>query len=431
MDNSSKWQKIQEFVDKLTVCLSVNSKIDTIKLYKDDYLITKLLKYTYSPFRHYYLSSAAIINNNSVNPELGYTDLFELLDALSSRTIMGHDAIKYVKGYVSCIAEGHKYLFYRVLDKNLKARVGGSLINKAIPNCVPDFKVALANPYDNQKSKVSFLKQPWFVSQKLDGVRCLAIVDKYGQCQLYSRQGKIFNTLDAVKQNIESLGVSDVVFDGEVYLMDKNGYDDFQGIMKQITKKNHTIENPQYRIFDCLQPQEFYNQSSTRVLSSRLDSCPAINLSHVGLLPQFKINSDEDFQHFLELSVSNKWEGLILRKDEVYKGKRSNDMLKVKRFLDAEYIVHDVKTSTQRTIIGGLEVEQKMLSSVIIYHKGCEVRVGSGFSHKEKLEYGNSPSSLLGKVITVQFFEETFNQNGQYSLRFPTVKFIYDDLRLT
>ena len=34
--------------------------------------------------------------------------------------------------------------------------------------------------------------------------------------------------------------------------------------------------------------------------------------------------------------------------------------------------------------------------------------------------------SIIGKMITVQYFEETYNQNGGISLRFPTVKHIFE-----
>ena len=37
--------------------------------------------------------------------------------------------------------------------------------------------------------------------------------------------------------------------------------------------------------------------------------------------------------------------------------------------------------------------------------------------------------SIVGKTITVQYFEETTNDKGGISLRFPTVKHIYDDGR--
>ena len=37
--------------------------------------------------------------------------------------------------------------------------------------------------------------------------------------------------------------------------------------------------------------------------------------------------------------------------------------------------------------------------------------------------------SIVGKTITVQYFEETKNQEGGISLRFPTVKHIYETKR--
>ena len=36
---------------------------------------------------------------------------------------------------------------------------------------------------------------------------------------------------------------------------------------------------------------------------------------------------------------------------------------------------------------------------------------------------------ILNKVITVKYFEETQNQSGNYSLRFPTVKVIHGNKR--
>ena len=42
--------------------------------------------------------------------------------------------------------------------------------------------------------------ESWHASRKLDGVRCLAIVDfENGDCKLYSRMGKQLTTLDKVK----------------------------------------------------------------------------------------------------------------------------------------------------------------------------------------------------------------------------------------
>ena len=437
MNESKDLKRIQEFVDRLKSTNSTNDKIDIIKEYEEDYIIEKTLKYTYSPFKQFHLTSATVKKNKKLEPREGYNDLFYLLDALTKRTITGHDAIQYVKGYVQYMDEWQQDLVFCILDKNLKTRTGADLINKAIPKCIPTFKVALANSYDKQKGKVNFDTQTWFASHKLDGVRCLAIVDDNGTCNFFSRQGKTFDTLDVLKNEIESLNLRNIVFDGEVCIVDENGAEDFQGIMKEIKRKDHTIQNPKYKVFDYLMLEEFDNQESKRKLSDRLGNFNMIyntfgkELKCIDVLGQWEVESEDHFQELAELATKNNWEGLILRKDCEYKGKRSNDLLKVKKFFDEEYIVKGVENSIHRIIVDGLEVEEEMLSNVVIEHKGCDVGVGSGFNQEERRLYFNHPDRIIGKTITVQYFEETLNQDGCHSLRFPVVKHIYENGRVT
>ena len=423
------YDQVQEFVDRLKSTNSTNDKIAIIKEYKGVYKIEKLLKYTYSPFKQFHVTSANLKKNKDIKKD-GYqsASLFYLLDALSKRTITGHDAIGYVNSFVEA-HPGCEELIHCVIDKNLKTRTGADLINKAIPGCVPTFKVALANSYDKQKGKVNFNTQTWFASQKLDGVRCLAIVDEKGKCNFYSRQGKAFDTLNVLRDEIEGLELTNVVFDGEVCLMDESGVEDFQGIMKEIKRKDHTIQNPKYKVFDYLLLDEFDSQTSTRKLSERLSTCIKPKLQYLQMLEQWKVESEEHFQELAELATKNNWEGLILRKDSEYKGKRSNDLLKVKKFFDEEYVVKSVETAVHRIIVNGKEVEEEMLGSVIIEHKGCDVGVGSGFDQEERRKYFKNPELIIGKTITVQYFEETMNQDGCHSLRFPVVKHIYTNGR--
>ena len=435
MNESTDLKRIQDLVTRLKSTNSTNDKIDIIKEYDDDYTIKQVLKYTYSPFKQFHLTSATVKKNKKLEPREGYNDLFYLLDALTKRTITGHDAIQYVKGYVQYMEEWQQDLVLCILDKNLKTRTGADLINKAIPKCIPTFKVALANSYDKQKGKVNFDTQTWFASHKLDGVRCLAIVDDNGTCNFFSRQGKTFDTLDTLKNEIESLNLRNIVFDGEVCIVDENGAEDFQGIMKEIKRKDHTIKNPKYKVFDYLMLEEFDNQESKRKLSDRLGNFNMIyntfgkELKCIDVLGQWEVESEDHFQELAELATKNNWEGLILRKDCEYKGKRSNDLLKVKKFFDEEYVVKGVENSIHRIIVDGLEVEEEMLSNVVIEHKGCDVGVGSGFNQEERRLYFNNPERIIGKTITVQYFEETLNQDGCHSLRFPVVKHIYENGR--
>ena len=117
------------------------------------------------------------------------------------------------------------------------------------------------------------------------------------------------------------------------------------------------------------------------------------------------------------------------RADEPYKGKRSKDLLKYKSFFDDEYEVIDTEMGPFRYVKNGAECEETMLSCVTIKHKGYDVRVGSGFSIEQRQEFYKNPKKILGKIITVQFFSESENQDGGLSLRFPTFKFLHGSAR--
>jgi DNA ligase-1 len=148
----------------------------------------------------------------------------------------------------------------------------------------------------------------------------------------------------------------------------------------------------------------------------------------IGVLYQ-ELCDDQVFTEMMSKSKEGGWEGLMLRKDTTYKGKRSDEVLKVKQMHDAEYVVVDLENDVHRVIVDGAEVEELMLKNVIIEHKGNQVRVGSGFSHEQRRHYFENPNDILGKQITVQYFEESQSKSGEYSLRFPVIKAVYDTAR--
>ena len=119
----------------------------------------------------------------------------------------------------------------------------------------------------------------------------------------------------------------------------------------------------------------------------------------------------------------------MLRKNVKYEGKRTKNLLKVKKFFDEEYVVTGATNGDIRIVVEGKEKTINALSQVTIKHKGNIVGVGSGFSLDQRKEFGKDHSKILGKTITVQYFEETENQEGGISLRFPTVKHVYENGR--
>jgi len=393
----------------------------------------KILLYTYHPLWQYNVTSDNLKKKNSLRGK-HYKNFFDLLDALKSRQITGHDAIGAVHTFIDSQSnkDNIEELIYCIIDKDLKTRAGDKIINKAIPDHIPDFSVALADKYE---PKLVDWEDGWYVSRKIDGARCVAIIDNTGNSVFYSRTGKSFETLDIVADGIKALGISNVVFDGELCLVDDDGNEDFQGIMKQLKKKDHTIPNPSFKIFDMITHDEFYSKrgEKNRPYSIRLanlteimnkNECPCLTL-----LEQELIHNDEHFQEWVKEAADYGWEGVMLRADEPYKGKRSKDLLKVKKFFDDEYEVVDVEMGPFRYVKNGAECEENMLSCVMINHKGHTVRVGSGFTIEQRQEFYRNPNKILVQVITVQYFEETKNQDGGISLRFPTFKILHGQKR--
>jgi DNA ligase-1 len=149
----------------------------------------------------------------------------------------------------------------------------------------------------------------------------------------------------------------------------------------------------------------------------------------LSVLGQELIKDDEHFAEWTKRGHDYGWEGVMLRADEPYKGKRSKDLLKVKKFFDDEYEVIDTEMGPFRYVLNGKEHEETMLSCVMIKHKGYTVRVGSGFTIEQRQEFYQNPKKILGKIIQVQYFEETKNQDERLSLRFPTFKYLYGEAR--
>jgi DNA ligase-1 len=393
----------------------------------------KILLYTYHPLWQYNVTSDNLKKKNFLRGK-SYKNFFDLLNDLKNRVITGHDAIGAINSFIDAHSNKSNIeeLIHCIIDKDLKTRAGDKIINKAIPDHIPEFSVALADKYDPD---IVDWKDGWYVSRKIDGARCIAIVDDNGSTTFYSRTGKSFDTLDVVAGGIKALGISNVVLDGELCLVDEDGNEDFQGIMKQLKRKDHTIPNPSYKIFDMISHDEFYskkgnpsNTYSYRYKSlcyqMRNNECPCLSV-----LDQEFIADDDHFAEWTAKADKLGWEGVMLRSDAPYKGKRSKDLLKYKSFFDDEYEVVDTEMGPFRYILNGKEHEETMLSCVTINHKGYSVRVGSGFSIEQRQEFYKNPRKILGQIITVQYFTESKNQDGGLSLRFPTFKILHGSSR--
>lgn len=417
---------LRTFIEEMKSTSSTNAKKEIIKRYDSPFL-RRIFEYTYSPFKQYGVTSENLKKRQDLKFD-NYDDLFALLDDLNDRNITGHSAIQCVNGFIEK-NQAFADIIYDVIDRNIKTRATATLINSVLPGTVPGFEVALAEKFESNEKKIDFETQSWFASRKLDGVRCLAMIDTVGEIRFFSRQGKEFHTLSKLAADLKKLGLRSVALDGEVCVMKENELEDFQGILKEIGKKDHTVENPMYYVFDLITLDEFEKAHGDTPLTTRLMQLglyfQGMGLKFAAPLVQLEVESREHFEELVADATNLGYEGIMIRKDVGYEGKRSKNLLKVKKMHDAEYRVVGSENGMHRVIEAGREIEEEMLKAVFIEHKGNQVRVGSGFSLEQRRHYFKNPDEIMGKAIVVQFFEESKDLHGNYSLRFPVFKGIY------
>jgi ATP-dependent DNA ligase len=294
-------QKLSILQDELLQDNSTIFKKSVLKKYPE---CTDLLYWTYNRFKKFHVTPANLKKNKDlISTTIVASNIFDLLERLSSRTVTGHDAIGMVNGFC---ARNSKYadLIHKIINKDLECRIDEKIINSVYPDLIPSFEVGLANKYEAVKNKINW-SDGWYASHKLDGCRCLAVFDD-GEVTLYSRQGIEFETLDLLKKEVQSFfaGCKDgIVLDGEICLVDKDGKEDFQGVMKQIRKKDHQIQNPKYFIFDAIPVKDFWKQYSEDKLDERQQILKSFfkgkNSKMLELLSQKKIATDKDLEDFM------------------------------------------------------------------------------------------------------------------------------------
>jgi len=415
----------QNFIEDMNKTNSTLDKKEVLKKYPE---MKEMLEWVYNPFKQFYVTSDNIKKNITLTSQIEYKDIFKLLNDLSSRKETGHSAIGICNRFIYDNSD-YTDVIYNIIDKDLQCRIGVKVINEVYPNLIPEFEVSLCQKYNDVASKVDIFDGSWYVSHKLDGLRLITIIDDKGDIKFYSRQGKEFETLDVLKEDIKKLNLKSKVIDGEICIIGADGKEDFASIIKLARRKDFTILNPMYLVFDMIDYDDFFNKKGNTKLSYRLAELNNIienKSKHIKVLEQTKLQSKNQFDSMLSYMREQDWEGLILRRDVSYEGKRTNNMLKFKDMLDEEYEVLDVEFGPFRVIEDKKEITIETLSAVKIKHKGYDVSVGSGFTIEQRKMFYEDPSKIIGHKITVQYFEESKDKNGNLSLRFPVFKAIRD-----
>lgn len=189
----------------------------------------------YDTDRQYYIKKLDLSNNNKINKfgELTIDDNYNIfhegLNKLNNREITGNDASIYIADIINKYNNEDQIILLRILKRNLKIGLSYDSFLDIIGERKSKFEVALAENLNKVKN-VNPIDGTYFISRKLDGVRCICYVKKYidnneqkFDIKFISRQNKEFTTLsnliEPIKKFMKNIYLNEWIIDGEICMM--------------------------------------------------------------------------------------------------------------------------------------------------------------------------------------------------------------------
>ena len=221
-----------------------------------------------------------------------------------------------------------------------------------------------------------------------DGEVCTA--SRGGKDYNYSLQ-HIIKHPDVIKFFQEN---PEIILDGEIYVHGLS-LQTISGLVRLETNVYDECKKLQYWIYDIVDPKMKFSDRldvlEDVVTPAFEDSdAPIVMVEHVSCEGWLQIKSLHDKY------VAEGFEGVVIRNPDKPYGvnKRSNDMLKIKNYKEAEFIITGISE--------GLRDED--MCFVCETEDGIEFKAKPMGSRELKQEYRENIDSIIGKMATVKYF---------------------------
>ena len=401
--------EVKELFDKIANTSGKNDKIKIIKQNKDNELFVECLKFLLDSDIVTGLSKKKINKKVAVMGDRLET-IEEAMEYLKQHNSGKDSDIAMIKDFCDR-QEGCKLFCEGLFTKSLKIGIDVKGVNKAIPNLIPSFDIMLGSKGELDKLPKGMKKK----NEKYDGVRCFTQI-RDGKIIMKSRQNKVFEGLVEIVSAIADLGLDNVCLDGELLAIDSPYETVYKDTMKIVSTKDEEKHGVKYMLFDIIPLSEFDNKEGKMKYSDRrawLDTIKENEFINVAPI-LYKGTDIDEVLKVLDECRGNGAEGCMINTDKPYEFKRSKVLQKLK-----------VMSTCDLRVIGFEEGDGKLkgtLGKIICNYKGFDLGVGSGFSEAMRDEIWNNQDKYLGKISEIQYFEQTNNDEGGLSLRFPVFK---------
>ena len=419
--------KFKLFVAEIQASNSKKYKQTVLQKFKDDEDIKRYLKIAFDPYQVYGIASKKLHKDLGYNGEREDLNVFELFDYLAEHNTGSTAEIvecQLALEYAAKYDLEASYILEKLICKDLSLGIEAKSINSVFPSLIPTFDVQLAQKYFERPER---LEGKYFaITTKIDGGRIIAIKDE-GKVQFYTRAGQKYEGLVDLEQEMLDNFPDGTVLDGEITILNNKSIpskEAYKQAMK-ITRADGEKHGLKMICFDAMYIDEWKTQTCThdyierRMLLEGLFKYSPKAGPHIyfEVLPELYRGSDTaKVLELLDEAIENKEEGVMINIcDAPYEFGRTWNLMKVKKMntLDLEVIGYEEGSGRLAGTLGALLVR---------YKNGNTVKVGSGFTDELRALIWLEPLDMIGKIIEVQYFEETTNADGGISLRFPVFK---------
>ena len=421
-------EKFNAFINDITASNSRKYKQEILSNYAEDEDIKYILHFVYNPYITTGISTKKlerVVGVDEVKISFIPTSTKDILEYLKSHNTGRDEDIQTINCFKSIVDPKYLDLLDKIICKNIQLGIDSITINKIIPNLIPTFNVMLANNYFEHTSAVE--GKFFAITTKIDGGRIIAIKEN-NVVTFYTRSGQKYEGLVDLEKEMQELMPNNIALDGEITLLNPGNLsskEQYKETMK-ITRKLGEKHGVKMKVFDMMQAKEFKAQiCETPYMTRRVALTAAIfkdkKFTYFERLPVLYQGNDIDkISSILNDQIQKGEEGIMINiLDAPYEFKRTNNLLKVKKMQDIDLEVIGFEE--------GINKNKGKLGAILANYKGKVLKVGSGFSDQLREEIWNNQDNYLGLTMTVQYFEETHNADGEVSLRFPVfIDFRFD-----
>lgn len=282
----------------------------------------------------------------------------------------------------------------------------------------------LAMEWSKKKTKID-LENGAYIQPKIDGVRCLARINK-GKVLLTSRTGKLFPHFDHIKRALIFMLAKNpkVILDGELYThslhlsneneeLDKTQrWELISGICSVSRKQPHEREELiSFYVFDIYDTEGIFTQKERfDALDEIFKKWSRIKLTIPGAIVQLKteiVHSEEEIMEKHDEWVEDSYEGIIVRdkRSKYLPGptKRSEFLLKYKSFDTDEFTIVDAKE--------GKATEKGCVIWICSTHDGRRFACRPQGNRDKRKKWWENQASFLGKDLTIKYQGMDSNTN--------------------